>query len=105
MSRSKTLRLLAVIGLAACSAPADQPVRAERTDSAGIRIITNRGEDRLLGLSFTPRLTLGGKDTGPESFFRVVRGNVSVDAAGNIHVLDFEAKTIAIFDSSGKFIR
>src|SRR5687768_2456842 len=105
MSLSRTLQLLAVIALAACSAPADHPVRAERTDSAGILIITNRGEDRLLDLVFTPRLTLGGKDSGPESFFRIVRGSVSVDGSGNIHVLDFEAKTIAIFDSAGNFLR
>ena len=106
MRHSTTLRLLAAVtGLAACSAPADQPIRAERIDSAGIQVITNRGEDRLLDLTFTPRLTLGGKDSGPESFFRVTRGSVSVGGSGNIHVLDFEAKTIAIFDSTGKFIR
>ena len=100
-----TVPLLALTISAACSEPADQPIRAERADSAGIQVITNRGEDRLLTLGFTPRLTLGGKDEGPESFFRVTRGSVDVDASGNIHVLDFEAKTIAIFDSSGKFLR
>jgi hypothetical protein len=78
---------------------------AERVDSAGIEIVTNRGPDRPLALTFTPRLTLGGKDEGPESFFRVVHGSVAVDGSGNIHVLDFEAKTIAVFDSSGNFIR
>ena len=100
-----TVPLLALAMCTACSEPAEQPVKAERADSAGIQVITNRGADRLLALTFTPRLTLGGKDSGPESFFRVVRGSVDVDASGNIHVLDFEAKTIAIFDSSGKFLR
>jgi hypothetical protein len=103
--RYPALICLAALLSIACAKPDGDAPKAERADSSGIALITNRGPDRLLSATFTPRLTLGGKDDGPESFFRVVRGSVAVDGAGNIHVLDFEAKTIAIFDSTGKYIR
>jgi DNA-binding beta-propeller fold protein YncE len=50
-------------------------------------------------------LTLGGKDEGPEGFFRVGRGRVGVDAAGNIHVLDSDANRVVVFDSIGRHLR
>ena len=100
------LSLSLAIALSACTRPADTTApAAERTDSAGVQLITNRGPDRPLAMTFTPRLTLGGKDEGPESFFRLGRGSVAIDRQGNIHVLDFEAKTVPIFDSTGKFLR
>ena len=89
----------------ACSPGDGGPTLGERTDSAGVEIVTNRSPDRLLDYTWTPRLTLGGKDEGPEAFFRVGRGRVGVDGAGNIHVLDFDAKRIVVFDSLGKHIR
>ncbi len=93
--------------MAACASAGenDNVVLAERVDSAGIELVINRGADRPLAGTFTPRLTLGGKDEGPESFFRVGRGRAGVDAAGNIYVLDFDAKRVVIFDSTGKHLR
>ena len=105
MRHSTILPWVALALLAACARPDNRPPLADRADSAGIEVVTNRGPDQPLALTFTPRLTLGGKDEGPESFFRVVHGSVAIDGSGTIHVLDFEAKTIAVFDSSGKFIR
>ena len=93
------------IHLGACQSADDEPVLAERTDSAGIELVMNRGPDRPIVQSFTPRLTLGGKDEGPESFFRVGRGRAAVDGRGNIHVLDFDAKRVVVFDSTGKHVR
>lgn len=104
MRPSSVIRLLA-FPLLACTPAAERDPVAERVDSAGVQLVTNRGGDRVLSLVFTPRLTLGGKDSGPEAFFRVVRGGVDVDSKGRIHVLDFEANTVAIFDSTGQFIR
>ena len=105
MQFSTIMRLL-IGSLAAACAPSGETVpAAERADSAGVQVVTNRGDDRPLVLEFTPRLTLGGKDSGPEAFFRVARGNVAVDGAGRIHVLDFETSTVAIFDSTGAFLR
>lgn len=104
--RYSTIALLPLVSLAAACAPsAERAPTAERTDSAGVQLVMNRGPDRPLPLEFTPRLTLGGKDSGPESFFRVSRGNVAVDGSGRIHVLDFETNTVAIFDSTGAYIR
>ena len=105
-SPRKLFILPLTLALAACEPPADPaPPAAERTDSAGIAVIINRGPDRPLALAFTPRLTLGGKDEGPESFFRVGRGSVAIDRRGNIHVLDPEAKSVSVFDSTGAFLR
>src|SRR5688500_17467853 len=89
----------------ACSSGANDVVIAERVDSAGIELVINRGPDRPIALETTPRLTLGGKDEGPESFFRVGRGTVAVDGAGNIHVVDFDAKRVVVFDSTGVHLR
>jgi hypothetical protein len=109
MRRSAIIRLVFIpLGAACASACAPDgagvPV-AERTDSAGVQVVMNRGPDRPLLLEFTPRLTLGGKDSGPEAFFRVTRGTVDVDGSGRVYVLDFEANTIAVFDSTGQFVR
>ncbi len=108
--RSSSIIRLAFVSLgaacvSACTPEGEHVPVAERTDSAGVQVIMNRGPDRPLMLEFTPRLTLGGKDSGPEAFFRVARGTVDVDAAGRVYVLDFEANTIAVFDSTGQFVR
>ena len=98
--------LILAAGLTACaSGNADDAVLAERVDSAGIELVINRGPDRPLAGTFTPRLALGGKDEGPESFFRVGRGRAAADAAGNIYVLDVDAKRVVVFDSAGKHLR
>jgi hypothetical protein len=94
-----------LFAMAGCERAPDEPAPAERADSAGIQIVTNRGPDRPLALTFTKRFVLGGKDEGPESFFRVATGDVGIDGAGNIYILDAQAKRIVIFDSTGKFVR
>lgn len=97
--------VVALSTLTACSTETSNVRLAERVDSAGIELVINRGPDRPIALDATPRLTLGGKDEGPESFFRVRRGTVAVDGAGNIHVVDFDAKRVVVFDSTGKHLR
>lgn len=106
MRRTAALFLtLTVFGSQAACSRGDEVRLAERVDSAGVEVVTNRGPDRLLDHVYEPRLTLGGKDEGPESFFRVGRGRVGVDDGGNIHVLDFDAKRIVVFDSTGRHLR
>ena len=99
------LTIVVLASQSACDAGGDGPPLAERVDSAGVEVVTNRGPDRLLDYTWAPRLTLGGKDEGPEAFFRVGRGRVGVDRSGNIHVLDFDAKRVVIFDSTGQYLR
>ena len=103
--RSVAIVAAALGALNACRAEGDRVVLAERVDSAGVELVINRGPDRPITQTFTPRLRLGGKDEGPESFFRVGRGRVGVDGTGNIHVLDFDAKHVVVFDSTGKYLR
>jgi hypothetical protein len=91
--------------LTACGAGSERPLTAERSDSAGIEIVMNRGPDRALSWTFTRTLTLGGDDEGPESFYRVIDGRVGFDAAGNIYVLDSEAQHVLVFDATGTYLR
>jgi len=76
-----------------------------RTDSAGITLVTWAGEDRALAWTLEPRYTLGGRETGAESFYQVYAGVVGADARGNLHVLDGGAHRIVVFDSTGAFVR
>lgn len=55
------LALTTIIGTTACAADSPRRVTIERTDSAGVAIITNRGADFLVDWTFTPTLTLGGE--------------------------------------------
>lgn len=91
--------------LAACAADAPRRVTVERTDSAGIAIITNRGADFLLDWTFTPTLTLGGEDEGPESFFNIGPTAVAADTRGNLYIMDRGNHRVVIFDDAGNHLR
>jgi hypothetical protein len=93
------------IALAACAADAPQRVTVERTDSAGVTIITNLGADVPLDWTFAPTLTLGGEDEGPESFFRIGQTSVTADADGNLYIMDTGNHRIVIFDHAGNHLR
>lgn len=81
--------------LAAC-AGSDGAPEVERTDSAGVVLVTSTGEDRPLAWAFEPELVLGGED-----FYRVSRWNVDADDRGVIHVLDREGKRVLRYRSDG----
>ncbi len=51
----------------------------------------------------TEDLRIGGADAGPASFAEV--GDVAVDGASDIFVLDYKASEIREFDSVGRFVR
>lgn len=70
--------------------------RTERTDSAGVVLVTNTAQDRPLAWTFEPELTLGGED-----FYRVNRWLVDADARGVIHVLDREGKRVLRYEPDG----
>ncbi|MDX1450815.1 MAG: hypothetical protein R3246_17325, partial [Acidimicrobiia bacterium] len=92
------------IGCATACAPADDAVSVTRTDSAGVEIIVSAGEDRPLDWTFTPRLTLGGTDSGPESFYDLSAQSVATDGVGRLYVLDPSAFRIVAFDSEGAHV-
>jgi hypothetical protein len=93
-------RLAAIALLAAGCAVQDQP-GSTRTDSAGVELVAYAGPDRPLDWTFDRLFTIGGKDTGEESFYALSPGYVGADAAGNLYVLDRSAHRVVVFDSTG----
>ncbi len=95
---------LVVTGLTACTdADSDSPV--QRTDSAGVEIVSHTGPDRPLDWTFELRFTLGGKESDEESFYQLDRSRIGVDTAGNIYVLDASAHRVVVFDDEGTYLR
>lgn len=95
----------AVCSIAACAADQPRRITIERTDSAGIAIIDNRGPDLPLPWAFTPTLTLGGEDEGPESFFQLGQTSVAADMDGNLYIMDAGNHRIVVFDEAGNLLR
>jgi len=90
--------------LAACGeGPPTQ--QAIVSDSSGIRVVSNQGGDTLLDWTFTPTLTLGGEENGPESFYSVSERTVGVDDVGRIYVLDADGHRLVVFGDDGTHIR
>ena len=104
MTRRSLLSVWFFTVLSACAEQSEEPV-VTRTDSSGITIIDNHGADRTLNWTLEQVFVLGGADDGPESFYIVRPGFVDADAQGNIYVLDRAATRVAVFNSSGQFIR
>jgi hypothetical protein len=94
--------LLAAI--TACAGP-DADSAVQQADSAGMEIVTYAGPDRPLPWTFEVEFTLGGKGTDAESFYRLDRSTVGVDAAGNLYVLDASANRVVVFDDTGRHVR
>lgn len=98
--------VLAVVGVGcvACGGR-EGDERSVRTDSAGLTIVRATPNDVPLAWTFDSLFTLGGADSGPQAFYQLRGGVVGVDAAGEIFVLDTDAKRIVVFDSTGAFVR
>jgi len=77
----------------------------ERSDSAGIELLTYRGPDVPLDWQFVAAFSLGGKETGEESFYSLSPEYVSVDGVQNIYVLDQASNRVVVFDSGGSVVR
>jgi len=102
---SMIVAALVAVTLTGCAADSPGPITAERTDSAGVEIVTNRGADFTLDWTFTPTLTLGGEDEGPESFFGIGPTNIAADHTGNLYIMDSGNHRIVIFDEAGNHLR
>lgn len=98
-----TLGLLAAVP--ACGAPGDDAPGAKVTDSAGVRVVLNRGADVTLDWTFARALTIGGADDGPEAFYEVGRSAVDTDAEGRLYVLDRGNHRVVVFDRAGRHVR
>jgi hypothetical protein len=95
------MRRLTAIALlvAGCSVPGENG--STRSDSAGVELVSYAGPDRPLDWSFDRLFTIGGKETGAESFYALAPGYVGADIAGNLYVLDRSAHRVVVFDSTG----
>jgi len=102
MARTRPLVLLSIsvsLLLCACGEAATAAAEVERSDSAGVEVVTNRGPDEPLEWHFEEVLRLGGTDQGPEAFGQV---QVGADAAGNLYVLDASQHQVISFDAEGR---
>ena len=77
----------------------------QRTDSAGVTIVTNLAPDLPLAWTREPVLRLGGEDDGPEAFYRVDVDDVAADAARRLYVLDTGAFQVHVFDEGSRHLR
>jgi len=91
--------------LVGCNASDLAVSQATRTDSAGVEIVLNSGEDQLLHWEFERVVSIGGADTGAEAFFRVMAVGLTFDPQGNIYVLDSGNRRVQVFDASGFYVR
>jgi hypothetical protein len=102
--RRLALTVLTGAATAACGEAAPR-ADVERTDSAGIEVVTNRAADRELGWRFERILDLGGDVTGEKAFHRVHSTSIGTDGNGNLHVLDAGAHRVTVFDRQGAVLR
>lgn len=105
VARTRCL-VLFVLAITGCGAgERTGGVHVERTDSAGIEIVTTEGADRTLELSLERLFTLGGEEEGPESFYFLPVGAVGSDGEGRIYVLDLTDRRVVVFGPAGGVIR
>ena len=104
-ARAGLLLAFVLPALAACGRGEAGVSRAVRTDSAGITLAVNDSADRPLAWTFVRRYTLGGEESGPESFYGIHPRAIGSDALSNLYVLDGGNMRVLVFDSSGTFVR
>ena len=102
--------MLAAIGLASlcvlgsgCGGSGGGSATFTRTDSAGVAIVRNVDADRPLAWTLKPLFTVGGAESGPESFFQVA--GLGADSAGDLYVLDEGNKRVVVFGPKGDLVR
>lgn len=93
--------LLAIWLLIGCDGGSSGVPEANRRDSAGVVIVENTGEDRVLPWSYEVSFRLGGDPEGPEQFYQVDESQVATDTSGNIYVLDRQNHRVVRFDRTG----
>ncbi len=93
-----------LLGVSLAGACADGDASGAGTlhvDSAGVVLNSYEGADRPLRMQTAAAYTLGGRESGPESFYQLYPRWVDVGADGRIAVLHSQAYRVEVFDSSG----
>jgi hypothetical protein len=88
-----------------CAAAESNGLHVERTDSAGVLVVTTFGPDAPPPLRLEKIFDLGGADSGPEAFVRVHPTSVGADSDGRLYVLDAGTFSVTIFDRDGEVVR
>jgi len=94
--------LVLAVTWSACIQDRAAQVAVETIDSAGVQIVTYAPDERRLDWRFTELFRLGGRDEGPEAFYRIWPANVAVDEMGFVYVLDIPNLRLIRFDSAGR---
>ena len=74
------------------------------TPAAAQEVIELPAEDRWLGADFAEVFSLGSLDAAEWQHFGMLQA-AAFDAAGNLHLLDVDARTIVVVDRTGGFLR
>jgi hypothetical protein len=88
----------------ACASSNTENPGVERTDSAGVDIVTNGPADIPLDWPITEEFRLGGADSGPEAFYRVRSDGLGTDPSGNTYILDAGNFRVLKFDGEGGLV-
>lgn len=97
--------LVLAASTAACGGEGGAASRVQRTDSAGVEIVTSGGTDAPLAWRFESVRAMGGRDEGPESFFQIDPTAVRADARGNTYILDRGNHRVLVFGPDGRHLR
>lgn len=92
----------AVLVVPACDSPSNMRA-TEFGDSADVRIAAAPGTDFPFDRVIVQVASVGGSDTGPESFFEVGHA-IAADTLGRLYVLDRGNYRVLVFDSAGRFL-
>ncbi|MCY3762164.1 MAG: 6-bladed beta-propeller, partial [Gemmatimonadetes bacterium] len=72
--------------------------------AAAQEVVELPAEDRWLGVEFAEVFSLGSLDAAEWQHFGMLQA-AAFDAAGNLYLLDVDARTIVVVDSTGGFVR
>ena len=80
------------------------PLLFATTPAAAQEVVELPGEDRWLNADFAEVFSLGSLDAAEWQHFGMLQA-AAFDAAGNLYLLDVDARTIVVVDSTGGFLR
>lgn len=104
---SKCRRVLAAgaaVLAVACGQGTDDGVVVERTDSAGIEIVSSGATDRALDWTIEEVLRIDPESSAGAGVFQPHFSGVATDGAGRIHVLDTDGRRVVVFGPDGRFV-
>lgn len=99
-----TLALFSIVGFTACGSEVAELGGALRSDSSGVAILVNTGEDWLLDWRFELLWSAGG--IGDDELMLSILGphQVDADGAGRVYVLDAFANLVLVLSADGAVI-